>query len=165
MTTSSLHQAVVRWQRGVHSPQRGRFSRVHVWEFDGGVSVPASAAPAYVPAPLSSAAAVDPEEAVVAALASCHMLWFLHLAEACGFAVAHYEDHPEGRLGPDEEGASWLTEVVLRPEVQFLDDRPDEALLAQLHGLAHESCHVARSLRSRVTIASRGRGAAPIGGT
>jgi organic hydroperoxide reductase OsmC/OhrA len=130
----------------------GRYSRRHEWRFDGGAVVVASASPDVVPTPMSDPAGVDPEEALVAAVASCHMLWFLDLARHAGFAVAAYEDEAEGEMGRIAPGRMALTRIVLRPRIRFEGNLPGEAELAALHEQAHERCFIANSLRTEVVV-------------
>jgi organic hydroperoxide reductase OsmC/OhrA len=128
----------------------GRYSRRHDWHFDGGVVVPASAASANVPPPWSDPSAVDPEEAFVAAIASCHLLWFLALAAKARFAVTRYVDDAHGVMTPNAAGKLWVSRVTLRPAAQFGGDRrPREQLLA-LHHRAHEECFIANSVRTEI---------------
>jgi organic hydroperoxide reductase OsmC/OhrA len=147
------HTATVSWERAGAKFTDNRYSRAHRWSFDGGLSVPASASPSVVPVPLSDPAAVDPEEAFVASLSSCHMLWFLYLAAKAGHVVETYSDHAVGELGPNAEGHKAITRVVLRPEVRFSGaSAPDAAALAALHDEAHHLCYVANSVRTVVTV-------------
>lgn len=148
---SAQHTAEVLWLRGGQDFLDGRYSRRHVLRFDGGIEVPGSSSPHVVPVPLSDAAAVDPEEAFVAALASCHMLWFLSLAAKRRWCVDRYRDAASGVLEPDAEGRLAVTVVTLRPEVSFSGARqPTRAELERLHHEAHEECFLARSVRSEV---------------
>lgn len=147
----SEYQAIVSWERRGAVFTDNRYSREHQWEFDEGVRVPASASPHVVPLPYSSAAAVDPEEAFVAALASCHMLWFLSLAAKRSLVVDSYHDPAVGVMGRDAEGKLAMLEVTLRPVVRFGGDRrPADADVAALHHDAHAECFLARSVRTRV---------------
>lgn len=149
----SEHGALVRWQRGNDEFTRGRYSRRHEWRFDGGAVVTASAAPSNVRAPWSDPSAVDPEEAFVAAIASCHMLWFLGLAAKSGFVVESYEDDAIGSMNRIANGHEAITDVVLRPRIVFGGERkPDAAEVAALHERAHEHCYIANSVRSTVRI-------------
>jgi organic hydroperoxide reductase OsmC/OhrA len=135
------YRSVVVWDRGNAVFTDNRYSRGHRWQFDGGVEVPASSSPQVVPVPLSVAAAVDPEEAFVASLSSCHMLWFLSIAAGRGWIVDGYRDEAVGVLG----------RVTLRPEVGFGGDRrPDADELAAMHHEAHEQCFLARSVKTEV---------------
>ena len=129
------------------------YARGHVWRFDGGAEIPASSSPQVVPPPLSDPAAVDPEEALVAAASSCHMLWFLHLARDAGLVVLRYRDAATGTMGRDDRGRMALLRIVLRPEIAFDGPAPEPALLAGLHEAAHERCFIANSLRSEIVIA------------
>ena len=104
-----VHSALIRWQAGDADFLGKRYSRAHSWSFDGGVVVPASSSPLVVPLPMSDAGAVDPEEAFVASLASCHMLWFLDIASRAGIAVASYEDAAEGHMGATRRASWWST--------------------------------------------------------
>ena len=145
------HTALVRWQLGDADFLGKRYSRAHTWTFDGGVEVPASSSPHVVPLPMSDARAVDPEEAFVAALASCHMLWFLDIASRAGYAIASYEDGAEGRMGRNAAGKLVVDLVTLRPRVRVTGDRvPDAAALAALHHEAHEECFLANSVRCEI---------------
>ena len=129
-----------------------RYSRAHVWQFDGGLAVPASSSPLSVPLPMSDPSAVDPEEALVAAASSCHMLFFLSLAAARGLVVDSYRDRATGWLDTDERGRLSMTRIVLRPRIAFAGGPPDAALLAQLHHDAHARCYIASSLRGDVIV-------------
>lgn len=152
------HTAVVSWQRGDGEDfARGRYSRVHEWRFDGGSVVRASAAPANVRAPWSATDAVDPEEAFVAALASCHMLWFLSLAAARGLVVERYEDAAVGTLARRPDGVEAITRIELRPCLSFHGTAPERSALEALHAEAHARCFIAHSVRSDVVITPRDR--------
>ena len=147
----SEHNATIRWQRSGSEFHRGHYSRAHEWRFDGGSIVPASASPDIVPAPWSDASAVDPEEAFVAALSSCHMLWFLDIASRAGYAVDSYEDAADGRMGRNAAGKLVVDVVTLRPRARFAGARvPDPAALAALHHEAHEECFLANSVRCEI---------------
>ena len=128
------------------------YSRGHVWRFDGGIEVPASASPLVVPHH-AVAAAVDPEEAFVAALSSCHMLWFLDLARRDGLWVEAYRDAAEGTMERTEAGRWAITRVLLRPAIAFsAAPLPAAERLAALHEKAHEACFIANSVRSEVVV-------------
>ena len=147
----SRYTAVVAWQRDGAAFTDNRYSRGHRWSFDGGVEVAASASPHVVPLPLSVEAAVDPEEAFVAAVSSCHMLWFLSLAAGQGFVVESYRDEAEGLMERVGRGKMAITVVTLRPRISFAGDRgPSAEQLAALHGEAHEKCFIANSIKSEV---------------
>lgn len=130
-----------------------RYSRAHSWSFDGGAVVPASSAPSSVPVPLSDPAAVDPEEALVASVSSCHMLWFLSLAQGAGFEVASYRDEAVGRMGKDDRGKIAITRITLSPTIVFAGRHPSAEELSELHHEAHEKCYIANSLRGEVIVA------------
>lgn len=150
---SHVHTATIRWARGEQAFTDRRYSRAHRWQFDGGAVVPASSSPLVVREPFSDATAVDPEEAFVAALSSCHMLWFLDLAAQDGWCVDRYDDEAAGHMARDEAGFDWVARVVLKPRVAFAGPRqPDAAAVAALHHRAHEHCFLARSVRSEVVV-------------
>lgn len=153
----SEHLATVHWRRGdADDFAAGRYSRRHEWRFDGGAAVAASPSPQVVPAPWSDARAVDPEEAFVAAIASCHMLWFLSLAAERGWTVDAYEDEAVGTMGRIAPGRQAITEVVLRPRIAFGGSAPpDAAQVAALHEAAHERCFIANSVKTRIRIETR----------
>ena len=147
----SVHSARLIW-RSDGDFASGRYSRRHEWRFDGGAVVVGSASPDVVPAPLSDPAAVDPEEALVASVASCHMLWFLDLARRAGFSVAEYEDAAEGVMGRIAAGRMALTRIALRPRIRFEGQAPGEGELARLHEQAHARCFIANSLKTEVVV-------------
>jgi organic hydroperoxide reductase OsmC/OhrA len=139
-----------------------RYSRAHEWRFDGGVVVPASSAVASVPLPYSKRENVDPEEALVAAASSCHMLSFLYVAARSRFIVDAYEDHALGSMSADERSRKSITRIVLRPKVRFSGPRaPDDAAVERMHHEAHEQCYIANSLRSEIIVAGEWSHAAP----
>ncbi len=146
------YTATIVWERNGQPFTDRRYSRAHRWRFDGGIDVPASSSPHVVPLPMSVEAAVDPEEALIAALSSCHMLSFLFLAAKQGLVVDHYEDAAVGTLAKNEEGRWAMTEVVLRPSIVFAGDEPDPGLLEALHHEAHEECFIANSVRTEVRV-------------
>ena len=147
----SEHVATIEWALDGDF-RANRYSRAHRWLFDGGLTVAASSSPHVVPVPLSDAGAVDPEEALVASVSSCHMLWFLHLAREAGLALTRYRDAAQGRMGTNDEGRVAMLEIVLRPAIEFDGIAPDRDSLRRLHEAAHERCFIANSLRTRVTI-------------
>ena len=147
----SHHTAVVIWERGDQAFTDNRYQRRHVWRFDGGAEVPASASPHVVPLPFSDATAVDPEEAFVASLSSCHMLWFLSIAAKRGFRVDRYADAADGVVEGDVDGRQWMPVVTLRPDVTFSGERqPSRDEVIELHHAAHRECFLAHSVRSDV---------------
>jgi len=130
-----------------------KYSRAHTWTFDGGSEIEASSSPHIVPMPMSKESAVDPEEAFVASLSSCHMLWFLSIAAGKKFIVDSYEDNAEGILEKNAEGKLAMTEVRLNVHVKFSGDTlPSQAQLDELHHLAHEKCYIANSVKTRIEI-------------
>ena len=146
-----LHTALIRWNAGGADVLSRRYSRAHTWTFDGGAVVPASSSPQVVPVPMSDASAVDPEEAFVASLSSCHMLWFLDVASRAGYAVERYEDAADGHMGRSGAGKLVMDVVTLRPRARFAGARvPDAAALAALHHAAHEECFLANSVRCEI---------------
>ena len=146
----SAHIATVRWSASPGEEfAKGHYSRAHEWAFDGGAVVAASASPTIVPAPWSDARAVDPEEAFVASLASCHMLFFLDFARRAGAVVTAYEDSAEGVMAKGEDGRMRITKVTLRPRVEFAGEVPD---LDALHHQAHEACFIANSVTCAVVV-------------
>jgi organic hydroperoxide reductase OsmC/OhrA len=149
----SEYSATIRWQRGDQPFTDDRYSRGHEWSFDGGLSVPASASPAIVPLPMSVAENVDPEEAFVASLSSCHMLFFLSIAAKSGFVVDEYTDAASGKLEKNAEGKTAMTKVVLRPHAIFSGMKiPDEEKIEKMHHRAHELCFIANSVTTEVVI-------------
>lgn len=130
-----------------------KYSRAHAWGFDGGIEVAASASPQVVPLPFSREDAVDPEEAFVASLSSCHMLWFLSIAAGRHFLVDSYEDNAEGVMAKNQEGKLAITEVTLIPKVVFGGSTiPSMKEVDEMHRLAHEKCFIANSVKSKVRI-------------
>ncbi len=147
------YHALIHWERGEAKFTDSRYSRGHRWRFDGGTEVPASSSPLVVRTPYSVAAAVDPEEAFVASLSSCHMLWFLDLAARAGYVVDDYRDDALGIMGADSAGRTAMLSVTLRPAVRFGGERrPDQSGLEGLHHRAHEACFIANSVRSAVHV-------------
>lgn len=150
----SAYAAAVRWCR---KPEErfvdGRYGRAHEWAFDGGARVSASASPHVVPLPFSDPAGVDPEEALVASLSSCHMLFFLDFARRAGFVVDSYDDDAEGAMETGPDGREWMARVTLRPRIVFSGDkRPRSAEVDALHHHAHEACYIANSVKSEVRV-------------
>lgn len=148
----STYHAKVTWARGADEFLRQKYSRGHRWTFDEGVSIAASASPHSVRAPWHVTAAIDPEEALVAALASCHMLFFLSIASRAGFTVETYEDSPEGEMEKNAEGRDAMTRFTLRPLVTFKERAPSAEEFDAMHHSAHEQCYVANSLRGTVVV-------------
>jgi organic hydroperoxide reductase OsmC/OhrA len=151
----SKHVATVSWRRGGQPFTDTKYSRAHMWIFDGGATVPASSSPHNVPEPMSVAANVDPEEAFIAALSSCHMLWFLAIAAKRGFMVDTYRDAAEGTLDDNEDGKPAMTQVVLRPGISWGGSkRPTDAEITAMHDEAHDNCFIANSVKTEVTVAA-----------
>lgn len=151
----SEYRATIRWQHDGGSFQKRQYSRVHSWTFDGGVTVPATASEHGVPVPYSNPANVDPEEAFVAAISSCHMLMFLFLAAQEGLEVRSYEDPAVGWMTPNERGVPWVSRVELRPRVEYAAAaRPSAEVEAELHHRAHDGCYIANSVRTEITVAT-----------
>ena len=144
--------ATVRWQRGDQKFSDNRYSRAHEWEFDGGVVVPGSPSPHVVPEPLSDPSAVDPEEAFVAAISSCHMLTFLSIAAKRRHVVDRYVDRAVGVLEKNEAGREAVTKVTLNPQIQFSGEQPSQAELQKLHEMAHQLCFIANSVKSEIVV-------------
>jgi organic hydroperoxide reductase OsmC/OhrA len=130
---------------------KGRYGRAHSIAFDGGTTIPASASP-HVVGKWADPAAVDPEEMLVAALSSCHMLTFLHVARLAGFGIISYRDHAEGVMSEIATGKQAVTRVTLHPEIAWAGSAPDEERLSQLHHEAHEGCFIANSVKTEVVI-------------
>ena len=139
------------WNRNGANFGDNRYSRKHMWQFDGGIAVPASSSPHVVPVPMSDVAAVDPEEAFVASLASCHMLWFLNIAAKRRFIVDSYIDDAVGELAKNREGKFAMTVVTLKPRVTFSGEKqPTRDDIQSLHTEAHEECFIASSVKTEV---------------
>jgi organic hydroperoxide reductase OsmC/OhrA len=152
---SHLYSATVTWRREAAETDfaKGRYSRGHVWRFDGGVEVKASASPQIVPKPFAPADAIDPEEAFVASLSACHMLTFLDLARRAGFVVDGYADEAEGEMEKNAEGRYWMARVTLRPRIAFAGEKqPTPADLDRLHHAAHQECFIANSVTTDVRV-------------
>jgi organic hydroperoxide reductase OsmC/OhrA len=151
----SEHRAAIRWQRTSPDFLKGKYSREHTWSFDGGLTVPASPSPLVVPAPWSNPANVDPEEAFVASVSSCHMLTFLFVAARQGFQVDRYDDEAVGVMTKNEKGVPWLSLVTLCPQIAYSGEKlPTPADEERLHHLAHEQCFIANSIKTEVVVES-----------
>ena len=150
------HNATIR--RTSDSPDdftHGRYPRAHDWTFDGGQVVRGSSSPSVVRAPLSDPYGVDPEEALVASVAACHMLWFLDLARRAGHVLASYEDEADGTLANCDDGKVRITRITLRPAIAWVGDAPDAAAIDALHHQAHDLCFIANSITAAVVVESR----------
>jgi organic hydroperoxide reductase OsmC/OhrA len=149
----SRHSATIQWKREGDFARK-KYHRGHRWRFDGGIEVPAAASPHVVPAPWTNEHAVDPEEAFVAAISSCHMLTFLFLAANDGFVAESYDDAASGLLAVDGDGQS-VTEVVLRPRIVWAEGKaPTPNQLEALHARAHVECFISRSVKSAIRVES-----------
>jgi organic hydroperoxide reductase OsmC/OhrA len=149
----SQYEATISWRRGDQSFLDDAYSRGHEWTFDGGLTVPASASPDIVPLPKSIAENIDPEEAFVASISSCHMLFFLSLAARHGFVVDQYVDAAYGVMKKRSDGKTAMTRVVLRPDASYSGDTiPDRQALDELHHKAHELCFIANSIRTEIIV-------------
>ncbi len=150
----STYTAKITWQSAsADTFTKNRYTRGHEWEFDGGVTVPASSSPHAVRVPFSVEAAVDPEEALVAAASSCHMLTFLWLAATAGFNIESYKDNAEGLMATGDDGKEWITTITLDPQIVWIGEKvPTADELAALHHDAHEACYIANSIRSEIVI-------------
>lgn len=145
------YTATVAWTSDSESHKSGRYSRAHEWRFDGGAVVRGSSAP---PVPGSDPAAVDPEEALVASVSACHMLFFLAFARQKGIVVTGYEDEAEGAMTPNEAGKLYISSVTLRPRLT-VEGEADPAVVAECHQRAHEECYIAHSIRAEVRVEPR----------
>jgi organic hydroperoxide reductase OsmC/OhrA len=153
MTCMSEHKATISWSRTSPDFLTGKYSREHTWSFDGGVTVPASPSPSVVPAPYSNAANVDPEEAFVAAVSSCHMLTYLYLACRQGFQVDRYHDEAVGLMTRNEQGVPWISSITLCPQITYSGGKlPTPADEERLHHLAHQQCFIANSIKTNVKV-------------
>ncbi len=149
----SEHKAILDWRRTGADFFKGQFSREHTWTFDGGTTVPAAASPSVVPTQFTNPANVDPEEAFVASLSSCHLLTFLFMASRHGFQVDSYHDDAVGVVTKNERGVPWVSAVALRPRIVYGGVKlPTPADEERLHHLAHEQCFIANSVKTQVTV-------------
>ncbi len=149
----ATHKAKISWAQSGPNFLKGQFSRAHTWSFDGGAVVEASASPSVVPPPNSNPAGIDPEEAFVASISSCHMLTFLYLAAQKGFEVVRYEDEAEGVTTRNEHGRTWVSAVTLRPQITYGGAKQPSA--DEVHGLhhrAHEQCFIANSVMTAIRV-------------
>lgn len=150
----STYTAKISWKND--SPDtftKNRYSRGHTWSFDGGIEVPASSSPHAVRVPFSVEAAVDPEEALVAAAASCHMLTFLWVAAKKRFVIDSYEDNAVGEMSEGEGGKQWISKITLDPKIEWSGETlPTADEIAVLHHDAHEGCYIANSIKSEVVV-------------
>ncbi len=148
----SIYTATVSWHNDGSDFIKRKYSRKHEWAFDGGVIVPASPSPHVVPLPYSEKSAVDPEEAFVAAISSCHMLFFLDYASREKIAIASYSDEAIGVMEKNEQGKIAMTKVTLNPKVEYADNPPSEDKIKELHHRSHESCFIANSVKTEIEV-------------
>lgn len=149
----SEHFAIVQWQRNQAKFTDNQYSREHIWKFDGGAEILASSSPSVVPVPYSNAAYIDPEEAFIASLSSCHLLWFLSIAAKQNFVVESYIDNAVGLMSRIERGKFAITRVTLRPQVIFAGDNlPTTKQIEEIHDEAHHSCFIANSVKTEVIV-------------
>ena len=149
----STYFAKISWK--VDSPDtftKGRYTRGHTWSFDGGTVVPASSSPHSLRVPFSVEEAVDPEEALVAAASSCHMLSFLWVVSKQGLTVESYKDDAVGEMTTNDEGGQWISKITLDPTVIWIGDAPNDEQLAEMHHEAHRLCYIANSIKSEVVV-------------
>jgi len=147
------YQAKILWERGEQAFSDNRYSRAHAWEFDGGLVVPASSSPLSVPVPMSEEKNIDPEEALVAALASCHMLFYLFFAGKRGYVVDQYRDLAVGIMDKNASGKQAITRIHLRPQESYSGAKqPTLQEREELHYMAHEHCYIANSINAEVII-------------
>jgi organic hydroperoxide reductase OsmC/OhrA len=151
------HTVQITWTRAEGEPfTDNRYHRAHTWRFDGGAEVRASSAPDVVKPPLSDPAGVDPEEALVAALSSCHMLWFLSIAARRGFVIDSYSDDAIGVMGKGPAGEMMMATCTLRPAIRFAGERsPTTEELEAMHHEAHAKCFIANSVKTEVRVEPR----------
>lgn len=149
----SEHIATIHWQRNQAKFIDNRYSREHTWQFDGGIEIAASASPHVIPQPYSNAACIDPEEAFVASLSSCHMLWFLSIAAKKRLIVDYYNDQAIGLMEKNKDGKVAITKVRLRPQVTFVGDNPPtDKQVEKMHQEAHHSCFLASSVKTEIVV-------------
>jgi len=150
----SQYFAKVSWVKAQNEPfLDNRYSRGHQWQFDGGLTVPASSSPHIVPLPYSIEANIDPEEAFIASLSSCHMLFFLSIAAKKRYVITSYVDEAIGMVKTDHDGKQSVTSVTLRPKTDFIGDRlPTLKQIEKMHHQAHEQCFIANSVKTKITI-------------
>jgi organic hydroperoxide reductase OsmC/OhrA len=149
----SEHIAIVEWQRHQAKFTDNQYSREHIWKFDGGAEIHASSSPLVVPVPYSNVACVDPEEAFIASLSSCHMLWFLSIATKQKFVVESYTDRAIGCMNKNEDGKPAITKVIFRPQIIFVGNNlPTAKQIGKIHEEAHHSCFLANSVKAKIVV-------------
>ena len=148
----SEHKAVIKWALPGGDFLKGRYTREHTWTFDGGLTVPASASPSVVPVPMSNPANIDPEEAFVASVSSCHMLTFLYVAYREKLEVAEYVDEAVGVMTKNEAGVAWISSIVLHPKVKYSGSAPSAEQERRLHDAAHHGCFISNSVKTEIEV-------------
>ena len=149
----STYTAKITWKADTPDTfVKGRYTRGHTWMFDGGTVVPASSSLHAVKVPFSVEEAVDPEEALVAAASSCHMLSFLWVASQKGFTAESYEDDAIGEMTTNHQGGQWVSKITLNPTIVWIGDAPSNEQLASMHHEAHQLCYIANSIKSEVVV-------------
>jgi organic hydroperoxide reductase OsmC/OhrA len=149
----SEYKATIKWDRSSPEFLKGKYSREHTWTFDGGVTVPASASPSNVPLPWSNPACVDPEEAFIASVSSCHMLTLLYLASKEGFQIDGYTDEAVGLMTLGDNKVAWVSTITLNPKIVYGGTKiPTSAEEERLHHKAHEQCFIANSVKTRIIV-------------
>lgn len=144
----SRHEATVNWKRQTASFSYPDYNRDHTWKFDNNLKVNASAAPEF----LGSASRVDPEQAFVASVSSCHMLTFLAICARKRIIVNSYLDHAVGFLEKNDRGQLSIIRVELFPGIEFEGTRPEDKALKELHLQSHEQCFIANSILTEVQL-------------
>jgi organic hydroperoxide reductase OsmC/OhrA len=148
----SEHKATIEWTQSTGDFLKGAYSREHTWTFDCGVVVAASSSPAAVRPPFSNPANVDPEEAFVASISSCHMLTYLYVASRKGFEITSYKDEAVGVMTKNERGSLWISSVVLHPRIVYGARTPTPEEEGQMHHAAHEQCFIANSVKTEIKV-------------
>ncbi len=149
----SIYKAKIIWRSdSAEAFTKNQYTRGHEWSFDGGVTVPASSSPHAVRVPFSVEAAVDPEEALVAAASSCHMLSFLWVASQKGYVVTSYEDQAVGEMTAAAWEKQWISKITLSPRIKWTGDEPTADILAAMHDEAHHICYIANSIKSEIVV-------------
>jgi organic hydroperoxide reductase OsmC/OhrA len=148
------YSAEITWEDEDDSFSTGKYSRAHRWTFDGGITVPASSSPQVVRLPYSREDAVDPEEAFVAAVSSCHMLTLLFIIHQKGFVVKRYRDQAAGFMEKGADGREWISRIELNPQILFEGRAPSAAELKELHEKAHHECYISNSIKTSVEVKS-----------
>ena len=147
-----IQEVTVHWSSQADSFSEGRYSRDHIWHSKKGWRIEASSSPDIVPIPYSNPTMIDPEEAFLASVSSCHMLWFIDLARRAGFRATDYVDHATGQMTSDSDGQCWISEISLAPRIIWVGPAPNRAKVEQLHAEAHQKCFIANSVKTAISI-------------